>query len=181
MRCARPGGKGNWMNSDLYKKCGFEISQMWIWDVYMQSIIPQQLARDPSHGRAKIAAIYVKVFVFDDDNLSSSPVGGANMGPCAPQVTAHGPGVQGAHHWGSPAPDRQWPGTNAPAVIRRGDGKPGADTTFSWSNDGGRTCKKSMSVALLYTGVPARVQKSGFKFPQHRTREWGHWCPSSIL
>ena len=26
------------------------------------------------------------------------------------------------------------------------------------------------------SGVPARVPKS--VFPQHRTREWGHWCPS---
>ena len=35
-----------------------------IWDICMQSIIPQPLAADPSHGRAKIAAIYVKVFVI---------------------------------------------------------------------------------------------------------------------
>ena len=33
-----------------------------IWDIYMPSIIPQPLATDPSHGRAKIAAIYVKAF-----------------------------------------------------------------------------------------------------------------------
>ena len=50
--------------------------------------IPQQLASDPLHGRAKIAAIYVKVFVIDDDNLSSSLAGGANMGPCAPPAPA---------------------------------------------------------------------------------------------
>ena len=50
-----------------------------IWDIYMPSIIPQPLATDPSLGRAKIAAIYVKIFVIDDDNLSSSPAGGANM------------------------------------------------------------------------------------------------------
>ena len=50
-----------------------------IWDIYMPSIIPQTLATDPSLGRAKIAAIYVKIFVIDDDNLSSSPAGGANM------------------------------------------------------------------------------------------------------
>ena len=37
------------------------------------------MVTDPSHGRAKIAAIYVKVFVIDDDNLLSSPAGGANM------------------------------------------------------------------------------------------------------
>ena len=43
--------------------------------------------------------------------LSSSPTRGAGMGAC--------PGAQGAHHWGSPAPDRQWPGTDAPAVIQR--------------------------------------------------------------
>ena len=59
-----------------------------IWDIYMPSIIPQQLATDPSHGRTKIAAIYVKVFVIDDDNLSSSPAGGANMGPGAPPAPA---------------------------------------------------------------------------------------------
>ena len=40
-----------------------------IWDIYMPSIIPQPLAIDPSHERAKIAAINVKVFVIDDDNL----------------------------------------------------------------------------------------------------------------
>ena len=28
-----------------------------IWHIYMPSIIPQSLATDPSHGRAKIAAI----------------------------------------------------------------------------------------------------------------------------
>ena len=61
------------------------------------------------------------------------------MGPGA----GAGPGAQGAHHWGSPAPDRQWPGTNAPAVIQPGDGRPGADTTLSWSHDGGRTGKKT--------------------------------------
>ena len=116
----------------------------------MPSIIPQPLATDRSHGRAKIAAIYVKVFVIDDDNLSSSPAGGANMGPGA----GAGPGAQGAHHWGSPAPDRQWPGTNAPAVIQPGDGRPGADTTLSWSHDEGRTSKK-----INVSGVPARVQK----------------------
>ena len=36
-------------------------------DIYMPmmpSIIPQPLATDPSHGRAKIAAIYVKLFVI---------------------------------------------------------------------------------------------------------------------
>ena len=33
---------------------------MWIWDIYMPYIIPQPLATDPLHGRAKIAAIYVK-------------------------------------------------------------------------------------------------------------------------
>ena len=38
--------------------------------------------------RAKIAAIFVKVFVIDDDNLSSSPAGGANMGPGAPPAPA---------------------------------------------------------------------------------------------
>ena len=62
---------------------------MWIWDIYMPSIIPQPLATDPSQGRAKIAAIYVKVFVINDDNLSSSPAGGANMGPCAPLALVH--------------------------------------------------------------------------------------------
>ena len=31
-----------------------------IWDIYMPSIIPQPLATDPSHGRAKIAAIYFR-------------------------------------------------------------------------------------------------------------------------
>ena len=65
-----------------------------------------------------------------------------------------GPGAQGAHHWGSPAPDRQWPCTDAPAVIRRGDGRPGADTTLSLSRDGGRTGKK-----INVSGVPAKVQK----------------------
>ena len=59
-----------------------------IWDIYMPSIIPQPLATDPSHGRAKIAAIYVNLFVIDDDNLSSSPAGGANMGPGAPPAPA---------------------------------------------------------------------------------------------
>ena len=73
-----------------------------------------------------------------------------------------GPGAQSAHHWGSPAPDRQWPCTDAPAVIRRGDGRPGADTTLSWSRDGGRTGKE-----ITVSGVPARVPKS--VFPQHRT------------
>ena len=53
-----------------------------------------------------------------------------------------GPGAQCANHWGSPAPDLQWPCTNAPAVIRRGDGRPGTDTILSWSSDGGRTGKK---------------------------------------
>ena len=33
-------------------------------DIYMPSIIPQPLATDPSHGRAKIAALSVKVFVI---------------------------------------------------------------------------------------------------------------------
>ena len=70
-----------------------------------------------------------------------------------------GPGPElgpeaGAHHWGSPAPDRQWPGTDAPAVIRCGDGRPGADTTLSLSRDGGRTGKK-----INVSGVPAKVQK----------------------
>ena len=87
-----------------------------------------------------------------------------------------GPGAHGTHHWGSPAPDRQWPDTvtDPPAVIQRCDGRPGADTTLSWSRDGGRTGKK-----INVSGVRARVPKSIFQ--QHRTREWGNWCPSSIL
>ena len=68
--------------------CNILDIYMWIWDIYMPSIIPQPLASDPSHGRAKIEAIYVKVFVIDDDNLSSSPAGGANMGPGAPPAPA---------------------------------------------------------------------------------------------
>ena len=85
------------------------------------------------------------MFVIDDDNLSSSPAGGANIGPCA----GAGPGAQGAYNWGSPAPDLQWPGTDAPAVIRRCDGWPGGDMTWSWSHDGGRTGKK-----INVSGVP---------------------------
>ena len=50
-----------------------------IWDIYMPAISPHPLATAPSHGRAKIAAIYVKVFVIDDYNLSSIQAGGANM------------------------------------------------------------------------------------------------------
>ena len=73
---------------------------MWIWDIYMPSIIPQPLATDPLHGRAKIAAIYVKVFVIDDDNLSSSLAGGANMGPGTPPAPAQEPTGSG------PAPTR---------------------------------------------------------------------------
>ena len=46
--------------------------------------------------------------------LSSSPAGGAGMVPAGA-----GPGAQGAHHWGSPAPDLQWPGPYSPAVIQR--------------------------------------------------------------
>ena len=61
---------------------------IWIWNIYMPSIIPQPLATDPLHGRAKLAAIYVKVFAIDDDNLSSIPAGGANMGPSAPPAQA---------------------------------------------------------------------------------------------
>ena len=146
----------------------------------MPSIIPQPLATDPSHGRAKIAAIYVKVFVIDDANLSSIPAGGENMGlgaPPAPVPRLRRAPVPRRRRATGPAPAQaQWPGTDAPAVIRRGDGRPGADTTLSWSHDGGRTSKK-----INVSGVPARVQKSVFKFPQHRTREWGHLCPSSIL
>ena len=41
--------------------CGYLGS---IWDIHMLSVIPQPLATDPSHGRAKIAAIHVKVFVI---------------------------------------------------------------------------------------------------------------------
>ena len=64
-----------------------------------------------------------------------------------------GPGAQGAHHWGSPAPDLQWPagpGTDAPAVIQRGGDRPSADTTLSWSSDRGRTGKE-----VNVSGVPA--------------------------
>ena len=57
---------------------------IWIWNIYMPSIIPQPLATDPLHGRAKLAAIYVKVFAIDDANLSSIPAGGENMGLGAP-------------------------------------------------------------------------------------------------
>ena len=39
----------------------FDLGNM---DIYMPSIIPQLLATDPSHGRAKIAAICVKVFTI---------------------------------------------------------------------------------------------------------------------
>ena len=73
-----------------------------IWDIYMPSIIPQSPASDPSHGRAKIAAIYVKVFVIDDDNLSSSPAGGANMRPGAPQAPAQALRSAGSPPLGQP-------------------------------------------------------------------------------
>ena len=49
-----------------------------IWDIMPSnrgidhSSAASHRSTDPSHGRAKIAAIYVKVFVIDDDNLSSS-------------------------------------------------------------------------------------------------------------
>ena len=145
-----------------------------IWDIYMPSIIPQPLATDPSHGRAKIAAIYVKVLVIDDDNLSSIPAGGANMGlrrcpACAGPRCPAGAGPLGRR--------QRLPSGLAPTrLLSCGDGRPGADTTSSWSHDGGRTGKK-----INVSGIPARVQKSVFKIPQNRTREWGHWSPSSIL
>ena len=78
-------------------------------------------------------SICVKVFVI------VSPTGGVGMGPAGAC-----PGAQGAHHWSSPAPDQQWLGTAAPAAIlvRRCDCRPGADTTLSWSRDGGITGKE---------------------------------------
>ena len=80
-------------------------------------------------------------------------------------------GAQGAHHWGSPAPDRQWPGTNPPVVIWRCGNRPGTDRTLSWSCYGGRTGKK-INVSCVQARAPNSV------FPQHRAREWGHWGPS---
>ena len=68
------------------------------------------------------------------------------------------------------------PTGSGPAPTRLLSYDAGADTTLSWSHDGGRTGKE-----INVSGVPASVQKSVFKFPQHRTREWGHCCPSSIL
>ena len=49
------------IHSYLGSICGYLGS---IWDIYVPSIISQSLATDPSHGRAKIATIYVKVFVI---------------------------------------------------------------------------------------------------------------------
>ena len=54
----------------------------------------------------------------------------------------------------------------APAPAR-----PGADKTLSWSSDGGSTGKKAN-----VSGVQAREPKSVYL--EHRTREWGHPCPS---
>ena len=76
-----------------------------------------------------------------------------------------GPGEQGAHYWGSPAPDRQWPGTDASAVMLHGDGRPGADTALSSSRDGERTAtvqaRKSMLVAYLPEYQKAYFRSTG--------------------
>ena len=47
---------------DIYLRISrFDLGNL---EIYMPSIIPRPLATDPSHGRAKIAAICVKVFVI---------------------------------------------------------------------------------------------------------------------
>ena len=51
-------------------------------------------------------------------------------------------------------------------LLSCGDGRPGADTTSSWSHDGGRTGKK-----INVSGVPARVQKAYF-----RSTGRGNWA-----
>ena len=80
-----------------------------------------------------------------------------------------GPGAQGAHHWGSPPPDRQWPNIDAPAaVIRRSGCRQGAAATSLWSRDGGRTYLQETNVSC----VTARKPKSVYL--EHRTRKWGH-------
>ena len=132
--------------------CGYLGS---IWDIYMPSIIPQLLATDPSHGPCDTDAPKSQPSM-SRCLLLSSPAGGAGMGPAGA-----GPGSQGANHWGSPSPDRQWPYTNVPAVIRRCDSRQGAGTTLSWSSDGGRTGKKSISVAYRQEYQRAYFRSTG--------------------
>ena len=64
-------------------------------DIHMTSIIPLPLATDPSHGRAKIAAICVKILII---------VQYCRWGRQPPIASQ---GAQGAHHWDIPAPDLQ--------------------------------------------------------------------------
>ena len=108
------------------------------------------------------------------------------MGPCAPPARGAAGAVGAGRRWrgerraptigAALLPTGSGPAPTRLLVIRRGDCRPGADTTVSWRHDGGRTGKK-----INVSGVPAREQKSVFKFQQHRSREWGHWCPLSIL
>ena len=69
-------------------------------DIYMPSIIHQLLATDPSHGRAKIATICVKVFNVHYRLVWQVGPPGAGMGPACDSSES-----QGASQFGSTVPD----------------------------------------------------------------------------
>ena len=112
--------------------CGYLGS---IWDIYMPSIIPQQLATDPSHGRGKIAAICVNLFGIAGGAARRGAHPAAAQEPRAPTIGA------ALRPTGSGPTSTRLPLSYDAVAVGRAQPRPrcGAAT------EGVRTCKKLMS------------------------------------